>query len=347
MQNTVKLLITGAAGTVGTALLKELCQGATDFDINVFDIDSKHTRRRFKAFGSKINVFYGDIGTPGAIDAACRERDTVIHLAAIIPPLADDNPELARHVNLQGTKNLVQALESNAPEAFLIYASSVSVYGDRLASPDIRVSDPLKTSEGDMYAATKIMAEEHIRNSKLDWSIFRLTAIMGINNHRISKLMFHMPLNTPMEIATPEDTGRAFAEAVRHRTELSKRTFNLSGGKCCRIYYNDFLARSFRIFGLGKLNFPHFAFADRNFHCAYFADADELENILHFRRDNIENYFEKVRRSVSSAQRNITKIFSHIIKIRLSKQSEPLQAVRSHNRRLLLRFFGKENPAEN
>lgn len=347
MQNASKILITGASGTIGTELLKKLCQHGNDYDINVFDIDTKQTRRRLKAFEGKFNIFYGDIGEPGAVDTACLGRDVVIHLAAIIPPLADENPELAGRVNLQGTMNLVKALENRSPGAFLIYASSVAVYGDRLENPEIRVSDSLKNSEGDMYAATKIMAEEHIRNSKLHWSIFRLTAIMGINNHKISKLMFHMPLNTPMEIATPEDTGRAFAEAIRHKKELSNGIFNLSGGKTCRIYYNDFLARSFRIFGLGKLNFPHYAFADRNFHCAYFADADELENILHFRRDSIENYFEKVRRSVSSAQRNITKIFSYIIKFHLSKQSEPLQAVRSHNRRLLLRFFGKENPAEN
>lgn len=347
MQNQTRILITGAAGTVGTALLKELCNSGKYHDIHVFDIDTKRIRQRLKPFSSKLSIFYGDIGQPGAVDEACRERDVVIHLAAVIPPLADEHPELARHVNLQGTKNLVQTLENQSPDAFLIFASSISVYGDRLNNPEIRVTDPLRPSDGDIYAATKIAAEEHIRNSHLQWSIFRLTAIMGVNNHKISKLMFHMPLNTPMEIVTPEDTARAFSAAVEHRDVLRSRIFNLSGGVRCRIHYNDFLSRSFRIFGLGKVNFPRQAFAKKNFHCAYYADGDELENILQFRRDSLESYFDKVKKSVSSAQRNLTRMFCSIIKLRLLKQSEPLQAIRSHNRRLLLRFFGKENPAEN
>lgn len=54
---------------------------------------------------------------------------------------------------------------------------------------------------------------------------------MGANNHKISGLMFHMPLDTPMEITTSEDTGGAFANAVTERTELSGRIFNLGGGE--------------------------------------------------------------------------------------------------------------------
>jgi nucleoside-diphosphate-sugar epimerase len=342
MHKKTRILITGAAGTIGTAILRELCHSDNTYDINVFDVDTKRSRRRLKFFTANIHRFFGDIANGGEIDEACRDRDVVIHLAAIIPPLADEQPQLARRVNIDGTQNLIRSLEKFAPQAFLIYASSISVYGDRLAHPEIRVPDPLRYSEGDFYAQTKIKAEQFVRDSQLDWSIFRLTAIMGVNNHKISKLMFHMPLKTPIEIATPEDTARAFVNAIDKRSLLSHRIFNLGGGAYCRILYDDFLSRSFRIFGLGKLSFPGQAFANRNFHCGYYADGDELEDILHFRQDNIDSYFIKVKKAVPNARRHLTQIFCGIIKHRLLKQSEPLKALRTQNLRLVRHFFGKK-----
>ncbi len=43
--------------------------------------------------------------------------------------------------------------------------------------------------------------------------------------------MFHMPLNTPMEITTAEDTGRAFAKALVNFDKLEGSIFNLGGVK--------------------------------------------------------------------------------------------------------------------
>src|SRR5690554_4705470 len=248
--------------------------------------------------------------------------DFIIHLAAIIPPLADEKPELAFQVNVEGTKNLISVLEEHAKNAFFLYASSVSVYGDRLENPMIKVGDPLQPSVGDEYAKTKILAENALQNSQLDWSIFRLSAIMGADNHKISGLMFHMPLATSMEITTPRDTPRAFVNAVGKREELSKQIFNLGGGEECRISYHDFLSRSFEIFGLGELDFPKNAFANHNFHCGYYADGDDLEEILQFRRDNIESYFKEVKKSVSLLIRFFKCIFNWSVKKQLIIQSD-------------------------
>ncbi len=182
----------------------------------------------------------------------------------------------------------------------------------------------MKPSEGDYYATTKIAAEDYIQKSKLDYTIFRLAAIMG--NHKISKLMFHQPLDTSLEIATPRDTARAFVDGIEKQNELSKRIFNLGGGEKCRASYEDFLQRSFTIFGLGELDFPKHAFADKNFHCGYYADGDALEKIVHFRQDTISDYFEMEAAKVSSFQKFITSVFKTPIKWFLLKKSEPYQA---------------------
>src|SRR5690554_1185353 len=265
--------------------------------------------------------------------------DFIIHLAAIIPPLADEKPELAFQVNVEGTKNLISVLEEHAKNAFFLYASSVSVYGDRLKNPMIKVGDPLQPSVGDEYAKTKIQAEKILQNSQLDWSIFRLSAIMGADNHKISGLMFHMPLTTSMEITTPQDTGRAFVNAIGKRKTLSKQIFNLGGGEECRITYHDFLSRSFEIFGLGKLDFPENAFATHNFHCGYYADGEDLEKILHFRKDTITSYFESVKKVVSPMKKMAAKIFSWSMKRHILRQSDPLRAIKNWDRKGVARYF--------
>lgn len=332
------ILLTGASGTVGFEVLKQLAVLNNEYDITVFDLWSKKNIKKFKPFTGIATFIYGDISKKTDVEKVVIDKDVVIHLAAIIPPLADDYPELAEKVNVGGTANLIDALEKKSPNAFLLYSSSISVYGDRLLQPYIKVGDTLKPSIGDEYAKTKIKCEHLLQSSKLNYTIFRLSAIMG--GHKISKLMFHMPLETKMEIATPADTARAFVKGVEKKEALAGHIFNLGGGEQCRIIYRNFLKRSFKIFGLGTLSFPKEAFATANFHCGYYTDGDTLENILHFRQDNLESYFAGVKKSITALQRSATLLVKSIVKRALLKQSEPLHAIQQNNKALVERFFG-------
>ena len=332
-----RVLLTGASGTVGFEILKQLHTLRDKFDITIFDLENSKTRKKFAKFKNDIKIQYGDISKSENIAKVCYNKDFVIHIAALIPPVADDEPELAHRINTIGTANLVKNLEEKSPNAFFVYSSSISVYGDRLIDPEIYITDPLLPSVGDEYAVTKIAAEEIIKSSKLQWSIFRLTAIMG--GHKISKLMFHMPLNTCMEICSPADTARAFVNAFEHKEKISGKLFNLGGGKDCRCTYLEFLTKSFEIFGLGEVNFPDKTFAEHNFHCGNYADGDDLENILKFRKDNLKSYFKHEKSKVTNIQRAITKCIKSIIKNRLIKQSEPLEAIYKGDVKMLDRFF--------
>ena len=342
MENKKRILITGAAGTIGSALLKQILEFENEYEVTVFDVGSRKNYRKFAKYKDRINCIYGDITVQDDVEPACMFKDAVIHLAAIIPPLADKKTGLAQRVNVLGTQNIIQAMETYSPGALLCYSSSISVYGDRLENPEISVNDPLKGSESDYYAQTKIEAEDLIRHSRLDWTIFRLTAIMGVNNHKVSPIMFHVPLDTCIEIATPEDTARAFLNAINKRSLLIGKTFNLSGGMACRTTYKEFLNRSFKLFGLGKLNFPANAFAKRNFHCGYYKDGDDLEDLLHFRNDTLETYFKKVKYSIHGIQKFFTQLFRPAIKRGLLQQSDPRNALRKKNISLVQRFFGSQ-----
>ena len=331
-----RILLTGASGTVGIETLQHLVQ-ISDYEITVFDVKTRNSIKKLAPFQSHVEIVYGDIGNEEEVNEVTKSKDAVIHLAAIIPPLADINPELAYRVNVQGTENLIRGLEKGSPNCHLVFSSSVSVYGDRIYNPEIKVSDVLKPSPGDQYGEMKVMCETLIQNSKLSWTIFRLAAIMG--NHKISRLMFHMPLNTPMEICTPRDTGRAFANALGHLKKLENQVFNLGGGENCVILYGAFLDKMFDKFGLGKVNFPRKSFAEKNFHCGIFKDGDVLEAIIHFRRQNLEDYFEMASQQIHPLQRKTTFLFRSIIKKWLLSKSEPYRAHKKGNVRELNRFF--------
>lgn len=334
------ILITGASGTVGREIVTQLSQNK-NARLYVFDILNKKTKRFYEEFKNHIHFIAGDISNETDIAKIPAGMDAAIHLAAIIPPAADDFPELAHTINTEGTRLLVRHLEDTSPDCFFMYSSSVSVYGDRLDNPDIRVGDALVPSEGDLYAVTKIEAEKIIRASRLLWTIFRLTGIM--KNHKISRLMFHMPLDTPFEISTPEDTARAFINGLEKQEKLSFRIFNLGGGAQSTISYREFLQRSFDIYGLGKLAFPEKAFAEKNFHCGRMVDGDELENILHFRKDTMESYLDKTAKPVSQIQKILTFLVSPIVKWFLLRQSEPYQAWKTGDISLINRFFKQDS----
>ncbi len=337
MKDRPKILLTGASGSVGREVLKQLYQQRDKYDITVLGTRSKRSLKNLAPYREGITIVYGDITSFDDVRKVCSDIDFVIHLAAVIPPLADEKPELASIVNTTGTENLIRNLEKLSPDVFFIYSSSISVYGDRIENPHIKVGDPLIPSDRDEYAKTKIKAENIICSSKIDWTIFRLTAIMG--DHKISKLMFHMPLATPVEIATPEDTARAFILALENRTGISRKIFNLGGGINCRTTYEGLLTNMFGIFGLGRLNFPDKTFAERNFHCGFYEDGDDLETILHFRKDDMESFYRKEKLKIPFFRKAATYVFKNQIKKYLLKKSEPYEAFTKGNQTECVHYF--------
>ena len=95
-----KILLTGGSGMVGQEALKELLRRSGEYDVRVFDQNTKANRKFYKKINDKIDLVYGDLRNPEAIEKAVNNIEAVIHLAAIIPPAADENHELAREVNV-------------------------------------------------------------------------------------------------------------------------------------------------------------------------------------------------------------------------------------------------------
>jgi len=298
----MRVLVTGAFGNVGRSALEALAEEGDE--VRVLEADTARNRAlaprlarqlgqgRHPAFDSLV---LGDVRDPLVAARALEGREAVIHLAALIPPAADRNPDLARSVNVEGTRNLLEAARGagGGPPRFVL-ALSISIYGDRVRDFWIRVDDELRPSPGDAYGKTKVEAEALVRNSGLPFSILRLTYIVWRKKLDPDPLLFHMPPATRLEICHTEDTGRAFAAAARSRDALGE-TFDIGGGESCRTDYRSYLDRMFSLFGLGGSGaLPDRAFAAGGFHCGWYADSDRAEAVLGFRRRSLDDYYAEV-----------------------------------------------------
>jgi cholest-5-ene-3beta,7alpha-diol 3beta-dehydrogenase len=335
----IKVLLTGASGEVGFEAFQEIIKRNDCYDLTILSLDNKSERRKFKPYSHAAKIVWGDIRDPDIVIRAVSGADVVIHVAALIPPAADQYPKLADEINVGGTRNLVDAMIQQKPSPRLIYTSSIAVYGDRIENPEISVGDPLTPSVGDEYAITKIKAENIIRYSGLDWTIFRLCGVL-CDRLKVQPLMFHMPLNTSLEFCHSSDVGYALVEAIECKP-LRGKIFNLGGGESCRIIARDFLNRMLPIYGISPGLIPEYAFAVKNFHSGYYSDNDVLESYLGFQRKGLQEYFYDIQGKVSAFQKLFLRMVpKFLIRNWILRLSEPLKAVKENDHSSIKRFYG-------
>ncbi len=129
----MKVLLTGALGNIGLSTLEALLDEG--HDVVAFDLESRRARKLASRFDGRVRVVWGDITDPESICAALDGVDAVVHLAAIIPPSTERAPDLARRVNVDATRSLIEQMEASPTANRLVFASSrASSATSRIAS---------------------------------------------------------------------------------------------------------------------------------------------------------------------------------------------------------------------
>ena len=138
----MKVLLTGALGSIGLATLAALLQEG--HDVVAFDLESPRARSLASGFDGRAHFVWGDITNPESLRHALDGVAAVIHLAAVIPPYSDKAPELARRVNLDATYDLIEQMEASPTAKRLVFASSQGILGDiQDREPPLRVDTPV------------------------------------------------------------------------------------------------------------------------------------------------------------------------------------------------------------
>ena len=156
------VLVTGAAGFIGSNLVKRLLNDVTDVKVvgidnmnDYYDVHIKEERLRMLQKFDGFTMVYGSIADKAVLDKLFEEHkpQVVVNLAAQAGVrYSITNPDAYIQSNLIGFYNILEACRHHEVE-HLVYASSSSVYGSNKKVPystDNKVDNPVS-----LYAATK------------------------------------------------------------------------------------------------------------------------------------------------------------------------------------------------
>jgi len=145
-----RILITGAGGSIGTELVRQICRfdpravACFDFsEFNLFTIEMK-CRRLFPHV--EIVPFLGDIRDDKSVKRVFGlfQPDVVFHAAAYKHvPMQELNPREAVTVNVVGTRNLVWAARDASVECFVLVSTDKAVRPSNVMGATKRVAEML------------------------------------------------------------------------------------------------------------------------------------------------------------------------------------------------------------
>ena len=302
-----KVFISGVTGTLGGAGLKHLLEHREKLEMVTIVRPSKKNKKEMSKYKSDdIEIVWGDLTNYKDVKKALKGVEYILHVAALVSPKADSQPEKAWAVNVGSTKNILRAIkELGLFDAKLIYIGSIAETGDRL--PPIhwgRVGDPIKPSIYDHYAVTKIAAERLVIESGLKyWVSLRQTGILHFGLvSLLDGIIFHQPLNNVLEWVTADDSGRLLLNiCIKDLPDkFWKNIYNIGGGASCRKNNYEFTSMMLETIGVKNIEkiFKPNWFANRNFHGQYYLDSHILNDYLNFRTQSIEDFIKELKKEV-------------------------------------------------
>jgi NADH dehydrogenase len=154
----VQVFITGGTGYIGRQVIRDLASGG--FSIRAL-VRPGSEGNLPSDYSSSISVVSGDIQKVETLRGSMDGCDAVIHL----PGLIREYPRRGitfRGVQFEGSKNIIDEAGRSGVRRFLLMSAN-----------GVRANAPTE------YYRTKWMAEEYLRASTLEWTIFRPSVVFG------------------------------------------------------------------------------------------------------------------------------------------------------------------------
>jgi NADH dehydrogenase len=202
----VKILITGGTGFVGTNIVERVVQKGIHLRCLVH---SEKKARTLKDLG--VESIEGDILLPDTLDAALVGVTGVIHLVGIRLEVGEATFE---RIHFEGTKNVVDAAKRSGVKRY-VHMSAVGTHSEARSQ----------------YSQSKWKAEEYVRSSGLDYTIFRPSIIFGFNDGFINlfaKQIRFLPIipivakNTRFQPIWVNDVSECFLRSLENEETIRK-----------------------------------------------------------------------------------------------------------------------------
>jgi NADH dehydrogenase len=147
----MKILLSGASGEIGTPLITRLAEQGHELYVI--------SRQDHPPEARLVHWIRADILNPESLERACRcQPEVVVHMAAVTH---STDTRVYDAVNLQGTRNMVEASSAIRPRHF------------------VHLSTRAVGAAGGGYSASKEQAEQVVQSSNLPWTILRPAEVYG------------------------------------------------------------------------------------------------------------------------------------------------------------------------
>lgn len=310
-----KVLLTGIFGNTGQYICRTLLEN--NIKVVGFDIKTLQNEKNASDFnsallssGAKLSYYWGDLRDKASIKTIFEEHsiDVVIHIAFIIPPFSELNPELARKVNISGSKNLIEVVEEMSPDTRFIFSSSVATYGYHHHNDGVvNLDDDLSPINN--YAEHKIEVEKLVKSSILKWTILKFSAVMNPKATISDEAKIYAKSIAPESKIEPvhvEDLAIAVKNAVINDATIGK-TYIIAGGEQNQTTYGEYITNTLNCFVPLKYDdIPWGDFQPEPYYLHWY-DTKYSEEILEFQNKSIDDYLIEFKKNVPPLQRFLAK----------------------------------------
>jgi uncharacterized protein YbjT (DUF2867 family) len=209
------VLVTGAAGFVGTHVCRELTQRG----VRVRALVRSPGKAAERLTPLPVDVHVGDVRDEGAMRRAMQGCDAVVHLAAIA---IERRGQTYEDVNAGGTQRVLDTMRTAGVRRIIQMSQNFAAS----ASPH-------------RFLRSKGVAEDAVRASATDWTVLRPSVIFGREDEfvnvlarlvRLSPLLYPLPGGgkARFQPIAADDVARVVAAALEHTTTV-RRAYDLGG----------------------------------------------------------------------------------------------------------------------
>jgi D-erythronate 2-dehydrogenase len=177
----MKTLVIGASGMLGRKLVERLAKGVEGLNISHLVRHDVVLSPAPPTAAFPVETFMGDLAQPGEAEKLVASRpDLIFHLAAIVSGEAEANFEKGYAINMDGTRNLFEAIRKQGggycPR--VIFTSSIAVFGSPFpeAIGDEFLTAPL-TSYGTQKAICELLLNDYSRKGFMDGMALRMPTV--------------------------------------------------------------------------------------------------------------------------------------------------------------------------
>lgn len=179
-----KILVTGGAGNVGSALIEKLITNPDNYVVIVDDLSTGYLSKLPQNNNGRWEFIKADVNNFQEISSIMMSHkfDYVFHFAAVVGVLRTQENPIKVLRDIDGIKNILD-ISKNISVKRIFYSSSSEVYGEPVVLPQHEETTPLNSRVP--YAVVKNVGESfcksYFQEYKLNYTIFRFFNTYGPN----------------------------------------------------------------------------------------------------------------------------------------------------------------------